>query len=341
MGADIESEVGAERRYFLEGLLAEGIPRVRVREDALAALAAPPAGEKPLYLAGRQEEGYDLITRMVEAPESCAEGERVMGRVVFGTRSSHGQATPGAMPLERLLSQYENMSDAPAEIVTADGEKGLGYLMLGDGLALKGPLSELQECRRAASRFRLRYGYAAAYDPESGVFSLGIACTSAHSGKEAFVERHPWDAVVGSVCGGGRAGRQEEKDAAQEERVRTRGAGGGYLARMEAYRSTLGERCLSMGERGLLETLADALTGRLRPAGKRAWRWQERVRLLEELLAGAADGEESEESEESRRCAEAIAELGRVAEGHRYLRSRHPGLMRKVRALLELACHIL
>lgn len=333
MGADIESEVVAQRRYSLEGLLAEGIPRVRVREDALAALAAPPAGEKPLYLAGRQEEGYDLITRMVEAPERCAEGEMVMGRVAFGTRSSQGQATPGAMPLERLLSHYENMSDAPAEIVVADKEEGTGYLMLGDGIALKGPLSELQECRRAASRFRLRYGYAAAYDTESGVFSLGIACTSAHSGKEASVERHPWDAVVGSACGGGRAGRQEEKDAAQEERVRTRGAGGGYLAMMEAYRSTLRERCLSMGERGLLETLVDALTGRaLRggDSGKRAWRWQERVRLLEELLAESAGAGSDGEN-----CAEAVAELERIAAGHRYLRSRHPGLMRKVRALLR------
>lgn len=346
MDASIRTEAGSERFYSLDGLLSEGIPAVRVEQGVLAELAALPACRKPLYLAGRQEQGYDLITRMVEAPERCAPGERLMGRVAFGPEARKGQRL---MPLERLLSQYEDMGDAPTEIVAADGEKGLGYLMLGDGLAVKGPLSDLQECGRRASRFRLSYGYAASYDPESCLFSLGIACRSAHSGEEMLVLRHPWDAVAGSACGGGFAGRQqqegeekeEDEGAAKEKKVRPREAGGGYLARMEGYRSTLARRDLSTGERGLLETLVDALTGRARNAGKRAWRWEERVRLLEDLLAGAADGEEKGERGESGRCAEAIAGLERIAASHRYLRRRHPELARRVLAQLGRGAAVL
>ncbi len=277
--------------YALEDVIALGIPRIRVEADALSMGRA-----RGTYLIGYQHEGYDVITRIAD---ELQEGESVMGLV-----------NPGDVryrPLERVLEQYEDMRGHEPEI--REIGDGMGYLMLADDTAVKGPLDKLEECVHRGSRFHLDYGYTCTFTKE-GAVSLGLTAQSKFSGREHVSERHGYELVL------------PIESAASGKKPKSRG----YRAKMHEYRSSLSKEQLSHRSRGLLERIVDTLLGDSMQDEKRVWFWEDRVNQLEDMLGGAGSDED---------VRDALLELKFVLKKHYYLRKKHPELWARICGLLS------
>ena len=88
---------------------------------------------------------------------------------------------------------------------------------------------------------------------------------------------------------------------------------------MEIYRRGLDPQTYS-GQ--LMQQTVDLLTGRGTVHGRRAWRWEDRMVGLEELLSDYHGDEK------------ALERLWEIIGKHRYLRRTHPGLRERARELL-------
>ncbi len=310
--------------YTLEGLLAKGIPEVRLEEYALRGLPgySALAGKKRMYLLGRQAERRDIITGIAEDADSLEVGERVVGVLTsdpLALLPSYAQE----LPLTRQLDVYEDMRGKPVEILEKDEKNG--YLMLEKDIALKGPLEKLREAKRIGSLFRLHYGYIGYLSDESA-FNLGIYAKSEFSGDERFSQRHPY-----SISLSGNRGSLEERAAHLSETPKAGQPATGYVASMESYRSSLNSKGLPYAMRGCLEDIIATLTGKSKRGGKRIWLWRDRIARLEEI-AGSVEMAACDDS-----AAESLEEIHSILKKHYYLRRKHPELWERAKKLLKEA----
>lgn len=310
--------------YTLEQLLAKGVPEVRLEEHTLRELSrySALAGEKRMYLLGSQAEGRDIITGIAEDADSLEAGERVMGELTSDPLTLFPRYAQ-ELPLTRQLEAYEDMREKPVEILEKDEKNG--YLMLGEDIALKGPLENLRKAKRIGSLFRLHYGYIGYLSDES-TFNLGIYAKSEFSGDERFSQRHPY----GISLSGSRE-NLEERTVHPSEMPKASLPATGYVARMESYRSSLNGRELPYVMRGFLEDIIATLTGKSKREGKRVWLWRDRIARLEEIT----DSIEMAACDDS--AAESLEELHAILKKHYYLRRKHPGLWGKAEKLLKEA----